>query len=133
MSQENLDLVRRGYEAWNRDDFDWILGNITDDFEMDTVQSLFPDMGEVYVGKAGWEKFVSSWRSAWETVAVDVQRLEDLGDDVLAVVNFNGVGRGSGAVVSLKIAHWFEFRDGLFAGMRVLTPDEALEAAGFSS
>jgi ketosteroid isomerase-like protein len=132
MSQENVDLVRRAYEAWNREDDDWILAQITDDFEMDTLQSLFPDTDELYVGKAGWMKFVSTWRSAWKTVAVDIQRIEDLGDDVLAVVSFNGVGRGSGAVASLGIAHWFTFRGGRLAGLRVLTPEDALEAAGLS-
>ena len=125
-----MDLVRRGYEAWNREDLDWILDNITEDFEMDTLESLFPDLHELYVGKEGWTKFVGAWRSAWKTVDVDIQRLEDLGDDVLAVVIFNGVGRGSGAVTSLAIGHWFKFREGRLAGLRVLTPEDALEAAG---
>lgn len=61
---------------------------------------------------------------------MDIQRMEDLGDDVLAVAVFKGVGRGSGAIASLTIAHWFKFREGRLAGLRILLPDEALEAAG---
>src|SRR6266571_7944925 len=106
MSEENLDLARRAYEAWNRDDFDWILDRITADFELHTLQALFPDLDELYVGKAGWRKFVNVWRSAWETIAVHVERMEDLGDDVLALITFEGVGLGSCAVASLTVANW---------------------------
>jgi ketosteroid isomerase-like protein len=132
MSEENLDLARRAYEAWNRDDFDWILDRITEDFELHTLQALFPDLDELYVGKAGWRKFVNVWRSAWETIAVHVERMEDLGDDVLALITFEGVGRGSGAVASLTVAHWIAIREGRLADVRILMPEEALEAAGLS-
>jgi ketosteroid isomerase-like protein len=128
MSQENLELARRAYEAWTRDDFDWILERIAEDFELHALPELFPD--ELYVGKAGWTKFVNVWRSAWETIAVHVELMKDLGDDVLALLAFEGVGRGSGAVASLTVDHRVAIRDGRFVDMKVLMPEEALEAAG---
>jgi hypothetical protein len=42
-------------------------------------------------------EFWKTWRDAWETVTIRVERVEDLGDDVLVLVTFDGVGRGSGA------------------------------------
>ncbi len=132
MSQENVDLARRAYEAWNREDFEWIADRVTDNFELQTRRDLFPDLDELYVGNTGWSKFVEVWRAAWETIAVQIERIEDLGDDVLTVITFEGVGRGSGAVVSLRVAHWIAFRDGRIAGLRILMSDEALEAAGLS-
>jgi hypothetical protein len=60
-------------------------------------------------GVAAWREFWKTWRDAWETVTIRVERIEDLGDDVLA------------------------FRDGLAARIDVLDPQEALEAAGLRS
>ena len=33
MSQENVELTRQAYEAWNDGDLDWMLDHMTDDFE----------------------------------------------------------------------------------------------------
>jgi ketosteroid isomerase-like protein len=42
MSEENVELVRQGYEAWNRGDLEWLLEHVTPDYEFWTEQ-LFPD------------------------------------------------------------------------------------------
>jgi hypothetical protein len=65
-------------------------------------------------------------------VTIRVERIEDLGDRALVVVTFDGVGRGSGASVSMRFGQIWAFRDGLAARIDVLDPQEALEAAGLS-
>lgn len=47
MSEENTELVRGAYAAWNRDDLDWILEHITEDFEFHSLPARFPDLDEV--------------------------------------------------------------------------------------
>jgi hypothetical protein len=56
MSDENVELVREGYEAWNRGDLDWPLDHITPDYEFRTAQ-LFPDTEAVYRGREGLRQF----------------------------------------------------------------------------
>jgi ketosteroid isomerase-like protein len=49
MSQENVEIARQLYEAWNRSDLEWLLNHTTPAFEFRTVQ-LFPDIEPVYRG-----------------------------------------------------------------------------------
>jgi ketosteroid isomerase-like protein len=56
MSQENVELVRQVYEAWNRGDLEWLLNHTTPDFEFRTVR-LFPDLEPVYRGHEGFRHF----------------------------------------------------------------------------
>ena len=52
MSEENAELVRQGYEAWNRGDLEWLLEHVTPDYEFWTEQ-LFPDTEALYRGREG--------------------------------------------------------------------------------
>jgi ketosteroid isomerase-like protein len=52
MSEENVELVRQGYEARNRGDLEWALEHITPDYEFRTAQP-FPDTEAVYRGERG--------------------------------------------------------------------------------
>jgi ketosteroid isomerase-like protein len=131
MSQENIDLILRGYEAWNRGDLDWILDHLTDDFEFHPAPDFF-DLDPVYHGHDGFRKFWRIWRGAWETVMIRVQRTEDLGDRAYVLVRFEGIGRGSGASVSMSFGQIWRLRDGLAARLDVLDPQDALETAGLT-
>ena len=42
MSEENVELVREGIEAFNRGDIDWLLERIDDDFVFDWSRSRGP-------------------------------------------------------------------------------------------
>jgi ketosteroid isomerase-like protein len=130
MSEETLELARRGYEAWNRGDEGWFLDRIDDDFVL-RFPSGFLVLDEVYRGRDGWRRFWGSWRDAWEAIEIRVRRLEDLGgEEALAIVTFEGVGRGSGASVRGTIGHRLTFRGGRFVALTVSWPRDALEAAG---
>jgi hypothetical protein len=58
--------------------------------------------------------------------------MEHLGDRALAMITFDGVGRGSGVQVSIAYGQIWTIRDGLGARCDVLRPDDALEAAGLN-
>ena len=134
MPQENIDVARAAYDAWNRSDFDRFIEHLTDDCELRNRPELFPDLDDVYIGEQGWAKFWGVWRDAWETIEVEIDRLIDLGDhELLSLIRFEGVGRGSGAPASLDVAHWITIRDGRVARVTVMSPDDALEAAELST
>jgi ketosteroid isomerase-like protein len=132
MSDENVEIVRQGYEAWNRGDLEWLLDHSTADVEFRTAQ-VFPDIDAVYRGHERLRAFWNTIREPWETYLIEVERLEPIGDDrVFALIWFHGIGR-QGVEVTLKFAHLFTLEDGMvsqtvnFADWR-----EALEAAGLS-
>ena len=129
MSQESVNLLLRGIDAWNRADLAATLELMSDDFEFRPTRDFF-DLDPVYRGHDGWRRFWQVWRDAWESVTVRVERIEDLGDRLLAVVTFDGVGRGSGVQVSMSFGQIWTISEGLARQIDVLQPNEALEAAG---
>jgi ketosteroid isomerase-like protein len=130
MSEENVELVRQSYEAWNRDDLEWLLDHITPDYEFRTAQ-LFPDTEAVYRGQEGLRQFWSTFREAWETLRVEVDRIEPIGDDrVLALLRFHGRGRG-GVEVKLEYANPLTIENGLTTrNVGFADWQSAVEAAG---
>ena len=94
---------------------------------------LFPDTEAVYRGREGWRQFWNTFREPWETLRIEVERIEPIGDDrVLALYRFHGRGR-DGVEVTLKYANLVTIVNGL-ATRNIAFADwgEALEAAGLS-
>jgi ketosteroid isomerase-like protein len=123
MSQENLEMVRRYEEAWNRDDFDaWI--------EIYDLGVEWAVLMEVYRGHAGA-------RQTWESFKADMQLtiryddVRDLGESVLALREIETTGQTTGLNFTTEIAQLFTFRDGKVVNVRDFgSHAEALEAAG---
>jgi ketosteroid isomerase-like protein len=132
MSDENVELVRQGYEAWNRGDLEWLLDHFTADSEFRTAQAL-PDTDAVYRGREGFREFWNTVREPWETFQMEVERLEPIGDDrVLALLWFHGIGR-QGVEVTRKFAHLVTIEDRMVSQfVNFAEWQEALEAAGLS-
>jgi ketosteroid isomerase-like protein len=130
MSEENVELVRHTYEAWDRGDLQWLLDRVTPDFEFRTAH-LFPDTEDIYRGREGLERFWNTFRAPWETLLIEVERLEPIGDDqVLALLHFHGQGR-DGLEVTLEYANLFTIENGMAALIVGFgTWQEALEAVG---
>jgi len=64
MSQENAEIVRRGYKAWREQDLDALLELLAPDFEFLPFISE-ADLEEVYRGADGWRDFVATWEEVW--------------------------------------------------------------------
>ena len=130
MSQENVELTRQAYEAWNDGDLDWMLDHMTEDFEFRPGLG-FSDVDAVVRGKDGWRRFAEMWREAWEDITVRVERIEDLDDRIVALLTFDGRGRGSGVEVSIRVGHLATVRAGRVSKLTSIAGwDEALAAAG---
>jgi ketosteroid isomerase-like protein len=60
MSQENLEVVRRAYEAFNRGDFDGVVADFTPDFEY-VASGVIPGVRGVYEGPDGYRRFMEGF------------------------------------------------------------------------
>jgi len=112
MSSQNVELVRSGFEAWNRGDLQWMLDHLSSDWEWQTAR-LFPGTDPVYRGKEGFTRFWNSFREPWESIRVELEHVEELGDRVLALHTFHGTGKDSGVNVTVKMANLYTIQDGL--------------------
>ncbi|MGC1799621.1 MAG: nuclear transport factor 2 family protein [Solirubrobacterales bacterium] len=132
MSEENVEFARQAYEAWNRGDLDWLLDHITPDYEWRTAQ-LFPDTDAVYRGQEGFRRFWNTFREPWETVLIEVERIEPIGDDqVLALLRFHGRGR-DGIEVKVEYANLLTIENGVVSeNVGFADWQQALESAGLS-
>jgi ketosteroid isomerase-like protein len=125
MSQENVDSFKRGFDAWNRNDFDAWIGQFAPEVEWSALMEMFR-------GHAGARQ---AWESFKGDVSLTVQFVDirDLGESVLALGEITGTGRTTGLDVGGELAQLLTFRDGKV--VRVCdfpSHAEALEAAGLS-
>jgi ketosteroid isomerase-like protein len=133
VSDENVEIVRRVYEATARRDTEAVLALYHAKVEWDTSQD--PPMGTMfgsatYRGYDGLRRFFHEWYEAWEDIANDPEELIDAGDDVIVVVTDRARGRASGAEVARTHASVWTIKDGKIVRVAWFpTRAEALKAA----
>ena len=132
MSQANVEIVKRGIDAYNRRDFDAYIALATSDFEM------FPALDRTveahsYRGHEGIETHIGDIGETWAELRLLPEEWRDLGDRVLMLGRAQGRGRGSSVPVDAQVGFVVDFRDGKMSRVRsFLDRDEALRAAGLS-
>jgi ketosteroid isomerase-like protein len=129
VSQENVELARRGYEAWNRDDLDAVLATYHQQFEFRT-SGVFPGLDRVYRGREGFRRFWEDFHGPWESVRIVIEELRQSGERVVALYVFEAKGR-DGMAVRRPAANVITYRDGLATRIDAYGDwKEALEAVG---
>jgi ketosteroid isomerase-like protein len=133
MSQENVEIVRRVYEAFNREGLDAAFEHLHPDFEYDLSAAIGPYAG-MYSGRETVRKMLEDFFSAWEYMHVEPEDFIDVGDDrVLVPTRGRGRGKGSGIEIEGRPSAIWTVRDGqLIRGAVFNDRAEALEAAGLS-
>jgi ketosteroid isomerase-like protein len=137
MSRASVEVVRRAYEAWNRQDLEAFLLVVHPDAEWggEGADDLFLGISRsVYHGHAGVREWWNAAKEPWEYFKSHVQRILAGGDKVVTVVRFEAVGKESGAKVELPfLTNVIELKDGLVVKFNAYySLDEALDAAGLS-
>ena len=139
MSQENVEIVQRSFEAFNagleRGDpgalFD--SGTVAEDLEWVPFPGL-PGHPPSYRGRDGFMAFMRTWTEDFAGWSIESERLFDASDNrVVALTHQWATGKESGVPVELRFGQVFELEDGRVIRARNF-PDlaEALEAAGLS-
>lgn len=110
MSEELVQLVEKGYEAWNSGDRGWVLDHMAEDVEWITPGDD-PDPG-TYRGYEGVERYWAQWRAAVGQLNFAVEEMIDAGDDVVVVARRQGRGEHSGLEISDRVIQVFHFDGG---------------------
>jgi ketosteroid isomerase-like protein len=133
MSQENVEIVRRAWEAWSRDDMDALFEFYDPAVEWDMTASYVPDMG-VFHGHDGVREFFREWRAFFAEYYAEPEKFIDGGDCV--IVRLRQGGRGKASTVGVEMpSYWqlYRLRGGRAVRVEIYRDEaEALEAAGLS-
>jgi uncharacterized protein len=130
MSEENVELVRQGLEAFARRDMATVLELLAPDVYM-TSDALGLSAGGSYVGHDGFVRATREVAEAFEDYRVDAEEFIDAGEHVVVLVHISGRGRGSGIPVDMRLAHVWTVRGGKGVRARTFeTKEAALEAVG---
>jgi ketosteroid isomerase-like protein len=129
MAGENVESVRRSWEAFNRGDLDGFLADVAEDAEFEE-DPAFPEAG-VFRGRAEVMRYLGAFQEQMREHRFAIEELRDLGDRVLALLHETARGASSGIAVEQRPAFLYRFRSGRIVHVRAyLDRSEALEAVG---
>jgi ketosteroid isomerase-like protein len=132
MSQENAEIVRRGFAAYNRRDLDGILENWAPDAVLDWSNSRGFDAG-VFRGhdeiRAFWQRLLE----AFDEVRLEIDDPLEVEDGLFLVENVAYLRGRDGIEVQARSALLITIWDGETTSLTLYqTKQEALEAAAVS-
>src|SRR3954452_4766810 len=129
MSQENVEIVRRGYEASNRTG-ELSTEVFTPDFTLDLTEAA-PDFG-VLRGIEASEQALRPYTETFDEFRVEIEEVIHADESqVVTAVSNSGRMRGSDSSISSSFFHVFTLEDGKVVRWSVhVERGRALEAAG---
>jgi ketosteroid isomerase-like protein len=133
MSQENVEIVRLGFDAYNRRDLDGVLENWAPDAVLDWSNSRGFDAG-VFRGhdeiRAFWQRFLQ----AFDDIRFEIDDPLEIDDGLFLVENVAYLRGRDGIEVEARSTFLIAIRDGETTSLTLYqTKAEALEAAGLSA
>jgi ketosteroid isomerase-like protein len=129
MSEDNVEIVRRAFAAWDRGDYDTAASHFSSDLEIDASDRILNPA--VYTGIEGARRFRSEIAEAWAEFHVEVEDLLSAGDEVVALVRSVARGRASGVEVDSHAAWVVDVREQKVTRLRLYRDrGQALIAAG---
>jgi ketosteroid isomerase-like protein len=131
VSQENLDLVKSAFDAWNRGEIDVFADHVAEDVAWLEVSGRPEGPDSERLGRDRMRRSLESLFEAWESYHLEVERLQDVGDRVVAVVREVARGRASGLEVDGRWGYLITVGDGRIVRIEAYRDAAlALERAG---
>lgn len=131
MSAENVEILRRAYEAFGRGDLELMLEACDSQ-----IECRLPEGGVnagTLRGRDSLRTLLEGYLDSFEDYRAEPERFLEAGDRVVAFLRVTGRGRGSGLDFDVRPAHLWTIRDGKAVRLEIFPRGEgALEAAGLS-
>jgi ketosteroid isomerase-like protein len=130
VSEENVEIVRRGYEAYLRGD----LGALQEDMDPDVVVYRKDPDGATFHGWDGFLKAIAEWVEDFDEFAISAREFIDANDNQVVVrVHPTAVGARSGAPIEADFWFVHTLHDARLTRLDMLVNRaDALTAAGLS-
>lgn len=111
MASSNLEIVERGFEAFNAEGIDGILPFIHPDFEATTPPDLATEP-DTYRGHEGVRRWFSSFDEVMDEIRWDARGFREAGDLVLVEFTLRARGRTTGLDFGQEAVMVWQLRDG---------------------
>jgi ketosteroid isomerase-like protein len=131
MSHENVEIVRRSFEAFNARNVDELVSLSAADCEWLPFRAQLE--GIVYRGHEGVRQFVSDMDEDWQAFRIDPLEFHERGERVAVIGRLSAVGHGGGVEIDSTAGFILELRSGRIRHITSYSnPEAALEALGLS-
>jgi ketosteroid isomerase-like protein len=132
MSQENVDLIRRGAELWLSGDLEGWLETIDPEIGWDISTHPLPDVPNRGRGREAFvTDMLGTYASGWNDYSAEIEEVSEAGEQIILVLHETATMRDTGVLLERDLVQLWTVRDGKGVFMRVSrTKREALEAAG---
>jgi ketosteroid isomerase-like protein len=128
MADEDVDIVRRCLDAFNRRDRAELIALCHDDAEVVPLRAAIEDT--VYRGPGSVARFWDQAEAVWEGLRVDIHEIAERAAGVLVLGRLKATTRATGTPVEASLGWVFEVRGGLLWSLRTFSdPSEAVAAA----
>ena len=133
MPRDDVELVRSAFEAWNSGDIDEFAELAAEDIAWLEVSGRPEGGSSERLGRDRMRSALESLFDAWESYRIEVERIEEAGNRVLAVVREVAKGRASGVEIASRWGYLVNVEDGLIARIEAYRdPAVALQLAGLA-
>jgi uncharacterized protein len=130
MSQENVEIVRALFDAWERGGLDAVAEFWDPQIDWRAVEGAIDDAGPIS-GVDAMRAYLQEGLDLFDEVSLEPEELIDAGDQVVAVQRVSGRGKASGIETELRYAVVYTVRGGkIVRGREYWERAEALEAVG---
>ena len=130
MSRENVEIVRRAFEAFRANDLEAWLSTISPNVKV-FPNPREPGANSSYEGREGVLEYLRNWYAGWDEYLVEPTQFIDAGDYVVVAARERGTAKKTGITIEEEFSHVFRLQDGLTVEWRQFGPlEEALEAVG---
>jgi len=131
MSEKNVAIVRRGFDAYSGGDIDAVLRLCAEDIVVTQAPEV-PGVSPQQHGHEGVLEAFGFWPEQWDDFEIEIQRIvADPGDFVVVATRQRGRGQQSGVEVEANFTFVFTVRHGKITEWRIFVHEsDALVAAG---
>jgi ketosteroid isomerase-like protein len=131
VSQENVEVVRRAFQAFADRDLDALEEFWDPDIVWRAAEGAIDDVGEMH-GPAAVRRYMQDGFDIFDDLSFVVEEVRGVGDDgVLSVQRLKGRAKLSGIEIELRYATVSTVREGkVVRGREYLSVEDALKAVG---
>jgi ketosteroid isomerase-like protein len=133
VASENLEIVKRGFDAFNERGVEGIIPLIRSDFEGTTPPSLASEP-DTYRGPDGIRRWFDSFDEVMDEIRWEPHQFREVGDRVVVEFTLRARGKTTGLDFGQDAVMVWEIREGMASRLDLFQSlDEALAAAEGSS
>jgi ketosteroid isomerase-like protein len=130
MSEDpRVELLRTGFEAFERGDIEYVLSTLDPEIEVYAPQEV--GNAGTFHGHEGFLRWSSAWYEAWDEFSQKLRKVEPIGErHVVTDVDQTARGRHSRVELKQSATYVYEVRDGKAVYMSIsFDPEQARQMA----